>query len=142
MTFRTNLLKTVNRLRRLPGPPAEGGRFDVYTATVTRRLVSWSGGSVKLGTATTTDLELRPRPKVREVSGDDVLRVGPVTPQNAVGGYSPSQLNPTSLAAGEEFYYVVVGPFGTKNYALTAFDTGRAFSYYLTLEALERKRPF
>lgn len=141
MSFRTSLLQNVvTPLLRLPGPTSEGGQFDVYTASVTVRTRTWSGGEVTLGTATVSDLEIRPRPRVVE-KGDKMLVVGPVVPSNPKGGYTVSQLRPSDVA-GVEYYYVVTGANGTNNYTLVDIDTAKAFTYYLTLQALTRGTPF
>lgn len=140
MTFRTTLLNTVERVRRIPYE-----RFDVRTATVTRRVRTWTGGDsgaeVRLGTSTDDDVELLPRPHVREVNGDQELTVGPITPSCTAGGYTVEQLNPT-LTAGQELIYVVVGANGTRTYALASLDTSRAFTYMLRLQGLERATPY
>lgn len=143
MSFRTNLLKTVNNLRALSGPTG----FDVYTSRVTIRVRTWTGGDngpeVRLGSYTDVDTEILPRPKVREAGGGTGLVVGPITPANDDGGYTPAQLNPApSLTAGQEVLYVVEGPNGTFTYTAADIDTSRAFRYMLTLTGLERKIPY
>jgi hypothetical protein len=136
LTFRTNLLKQVQNLLRLPYET-----FDVYTMSVTLRVRTWSGGEVRLGTSTDSDTEILPRPKVIESNVGTAALVGPVVPSNADGGYTAAQLNPT-LSAGQELIYVLTGPAGTRNYALVDIDTQKAFSYYLTLQSLDRVVPY
>jgi len=137
MSFRTDLLKTVVKLRELPGPT----NFDIYTSTVVVRHRTWSGGEVKLGTPTDIEIELFPRPKVRD-AGNGSITIGPITPQNAEGGYTPDQLNPTE-SDGVESYYIVTGADGDERaYKLTEIDDRRAFGYTLTLQALDRRTPF
>ena len=141
MTFRTDLLKNVVLpLLKLPGPPSEGGLFDVYTYSVTVRSRAWSGGEIGLGTATVTDLAIPPRPRVEERT-DKQLFVGPIVPSNPKGGYTVAQLRPDDVA-GTEYFYLVTGANGARAYVLTDIDTSRAFTYYLTLTSLERGTPF
>jgi hypothetical protein len=136
LSFRTNLLKRVNVLLRLPYET-----FDVYTMSVTRRVRTWSGGEVRLGTSSDSDTEILPRPWVVESNVGTTAKVGPVVPSNAIGGYTPAQLNPT-LSAGQELIYVLTGPAGTRNYALLDIDTQDPFEYYLTLQSLDRVVPY
>ncbi len=143
MSVRTKLLETAHKLRRLPGPGP--GNFDVYTASVTIRRRAWTGGDygaeVRTGTSSDTDLTISPRPKVRDL-GNGMVEVGPITPANALGGYTVAQLNPLLAAAqGVEVYYLVVGPNGTNTYTLVDIDHSRAFRYMLRLQVLERIQP-
>ena len=141
MSFRTDLLKNVVLpLLRLPGPTSEGGVFDVYTYTVTVRTGTWASGKVGTGSPTITDLQILPRPRVRE-DGDSMLIVEGIVPSNPKGGYTLAQLRPTT-GAGVDFYYVVTGANGTHNYSLVEIDTGKAFLYSLKLKALTRPTPF
>lgn len=139
MSFRTELLKAVVKLRELPGPT----QLDVYVTRVIVRTRSWSGGEAKLGHATDSEIELFPRPKVRNAGeGSRIVTVGPITPSNAVGGYTLEQLNP-SEHDGVEAYYILIGPDGIERpYKLIQIDQKRAFRYTLTLEALDRRMPF
>jgi hypothetical protein len=137
LSFRTNLLKSVQRLLALPGPTG----FDVYTMKVTIRVRTWDGGEVRVGDSTDVDTEILPRPKVIESGVGATATVGPVVPSNALGGYTPAMLNPT-LTAGQELLYVLEGPAGTRNYTLVDIDTQKAFSYYLTLQSLDRVVPY
>lgn len=139
MSFRTELLKAVVKLRELPGPT----QLDVYVTRVIVRTRSWSGGEVKLGHPTDADIELFPRPKVRNVGeGSRVVTVGPITPSNAAGGYTLAQLNPSEHDSVES-YYILIGPDGvSRPYKLTQIDQKRAFRYTLVLESLDRRMPF
>lgn len=110
------------------------------TYTVKVRTRTWSGGKVKLGTESDSDLTLE-NVQVREVNGDRELEVYAITPSHVGGGYTPAQLNP-SLSAGVESYYVVTGPNGTHSYTLTAIDTSEWFEYKIRLSALNRAVPF
>lgn len=137
MTFRTGLLKTVQRLRKLPSET-----FDVYTSSVVFRTRVWSNGRVQSGTATTTDVEILPRPKVRKILSSNDLKVGPITPANSSGGYAPDDLVPSDVA-GTEYVYVVTGPDAVeREYAVAWIDTSKAFGYVLHLSPIDRRTPF
>lgn len=113
--------------------------FSPYTVTVRTR--TWSGGSVKLGVPTDSDMVLRPNPQVKEQNGDRQLLLYGITPAYAGGGYTPAQLNP-STAAGAEYYYLVAGPNGTHAYVLESIDTSDPVEYTLVLTTLEHPAPF
>jgi hypothetical protein len=112
--------------------------FAPYTVVVRTR--TWSGGKVKLGTSTDSDLTLSSA-QVKELGGDRELEVYAITPSHSGGGYTPAQLNPTTTA-GVEYYYVVTGPNGTHNYTLASIDSGDPVEYKLRLAALTRGVPF
>jgi hypothetical protein len=139
MSFRTELLKTVVKIREIPGPTG----LDILTTRVIVRTRTWSGGEVKLGTPSDVEIELFPRPRVRDAGGGGTtVTIGPITPQNADGGYTPIQLNPEE-SDGVESYYILIGPDGEERaYKLIEINDKRAFSYTLTLQALERRTPF
>lgn len=101
------------------------------------RTRTWSGGSVRMGTSTDSDLEILPRPKVEETNGDKELRVSKID----LGLYTSSQLVPTDSAA-VEWYYVVIGPNGSHDYTCSHIDTSPRFGFSMQLTALDRSRPF
>jgi len=109
--------------------------------SITVRTRTWSGGEVQLGTPTVTDLVLVPNPPTKELNGDKLLSVGPITPTHPTGGYSYSQLRPSDTA-GTEYYYLVSGSNGVNAFALRSIDTTESFEIMLVLEALERRLPF
>lgn len=140
MSIRTSALKLANKLRALPSSTG----VDIYTTSVTIRTKTWTSGRRGAeGPVTTSDVVLTPRPKVREIkqreiadsggryeSGD--VKIGPVTPSNAVGGYTPSQLTPRATASGIEYVYVLSGGI-TGEYKLVELVSDRALSYYLVV---------
>lgn len=138
-TFRENLLPTVLSLRSLPSLSFDIRTFRVYLVTRT-----WSGGAPNKGTMTDTIVEILPRPKVREQADGASIIVGPITPSNVAGGYTPSQLFPADSNA--EFFWRVDGPFAngqtSVKYKPVHIDTSKAFSYTVTCESLEKARPF
>lgn len=142
MSVRTAGLKAVHAARKLLGPTAT----DLHTHRVIVRTRTWPGGDngpeVRYGaTYTDSDLEILPRPHVRETPGGGLL-VGPITPAHAGGGYTVDQLNPApSLTAGQEVLYVVIGPGGTRTFAAVEIDERRSFRYMLHLTSLERAVP-
>lgn len=138
-SFREQLLATVVQplMPLLSVPPG----FDVHTSRVIVRSGTWSGGEVGIGTVTVTDLEITPRPKVRD-QGNQVLHVTLIIPTNANGGYTWAQLKPADATAFE-YYYVIIGPDGVERaYSLRDIDTREPFFYGLFLEPLDRKVPF
>lgn len=110
-----------------------------YTATVRTR--TWSGGQVKLGTPTDSDLMLSPNPWVDERKGDHELVLSGITPAHTGGGYTPEQLNPEG-GVDTEGYWVVTGPNGTHNYTVASIDTSDAYEYTVVLRPLNRAVPF
>lgn len=146
MSFRDDILaNVVQPLIPLLGPDPG---FDVHTSRVIIRSrqypTSPSGPDVGLGTPTITDLEILPRPKVRD-QGNQILKVSLIIPQNANGGYTPAQLKPAD-ADGFEYFYLVIGPDGTERaYACIDLDTRKPFFYEVTIQPIGqegRKVPF
>jgi hypothetical protein len=105
------------------------------------RTRTWDGGEVQLGTPTVTDLQLQPNPPTKELNGDKLLLVGPITPTHPTGGYSYAQLRPSDVA-GVEYYYIVSGNNGANRYTLKSIDSSESFETMIVLEALERRLPF
>jgi hypothetical protein len=133
-TLREGLLPVFDSARTLID------NLGLRTTRVILRTKTWSEGEVGLGTLTTTDVELVPRPKVRE-KGPGIVEVGPITPQYGGGGYAPSDLAP-SLDADQEHVWVLIGADGAeREYRWADTDTRRAFRYVFTLEALHREDP-
>lgn len=143
-SFREDILAgVVQPLMALPGPGV--GNFDIWTSRVIIRSKQYpsspGGADVGLGTPTTTDLEIIPRPKVEDI-GNQTLRVSRIIPQNANGGYTFAQLKPSD-ADGFVYAYIVIGPDGVeRQYALADIDTRSPFFYSVTLQPLERAIPF
>jgi hypothetical protein len=109
------------------------------------RTRTWTGNVVQLGECIDSDVEILPRPLVKETGGDGSLRVGPVTPAyvaSTSGGTAYADLTDSSLAHGQERLFVVTGPEGERLYRLTGLDTSRDFSWFLNLTGLERVQPY
>ena len=114
--------------------------FGLRQSRVVIRTRTWSTGKTRSGTYTDVDLELLPRPRIKE-TGDEALNVDRVTPQNTSGGYTVAQLNPPDTA-GVEIIYVVTAPNGTKDYRLASIEDKGNFGYSMVLIPLNRPRPF
>lgn len=138
MTLRTDLLPIIDDLRELCGPNG----FDVVTASVKIRKRVWSGGRAGSGTTTDTDTNLDTFYKVRGVSAREVsesagrysledIKVGPITPSYAGGGWTAAALVPTG-AQGTEIIYVLSGQISGE-YTLVQLHTEEPFSYYMIL---------
>jgi hypothetical protein len=134
VTLRDGLLPVFESARTLID------NLGLRTTRVIRRTRTWSGGEVGLGDLVETDLELAPRPKVRN-GGPGLVIVGPVTPEYAGGGYGPDDLAPDQTAA-QEVIWILVGADGEEMpYRWAATDSRRAFRYMLTLAALDDEDP-
>jgi len=91
--------RIADRVRRIPD------QYGVRPFRVFLRLETWSGGETGVGTATTVETEITPRPKVRHANpreialglcqGGDYV-VGPFTPSYVGGGFPVSALSPTT----------------------------------------------
>lgn len=144
MSFRQDILaNVVQPLMPLLGPDPG---FDVHTSRVLIRSRLWpvsANGSreVGLGVPTVSEVEILPRPKVRD-AGNQALRVSLIIPQNANGGFTPEQLKPSD-ADGFEYAWIVVGPDGVeRQYIPTDIDTREPFFYSANIVPLDRAIPF
>lgn len=144
MSLRTSLLGVVNLIRSIADETLLNGGvgLDVRLYTVVRRRIRHHTGKSKLGEPTVEDLEIVPKPRVREAGQGSILIVDQITPKHTTGGYSSVELNPPD-EPGFEFMYVVTGPDGlSRNYKLTEIETVRPFNITLTLQTLDRKPPY
>lgn len=119
MSFRTALLARVEKIRG-----SVPGSLDLRTRTVTVRVTTWSGARPGVGTKTDVDTLLRNgtfNPKVVEVSSKDVvasggkyqsgdLKIGPLTPEYAVGGTAGSTIDPLTTTSARQVRYLLEGP--------------------------------
>jgi hypothetical protein len=148
MSFRDAILAgVVDPLRYLPDTT-----FGLRTFTVTLVRREWQAlgdlaPEVGQGTYVDVETELMPRPKVREaggISSAGQLVVDKITPKNASGGYEPDDLLPPP-EAGVEFFWKVEGPFAkglsTQEFEVVNLDTGKPFSYKVTLQSRNRTNP-
>lgn len=116
--------------------------LGVRVVQVTIRTRMWDGGGIQTGTATVSDREILPRPKVIGVAGDPTIRVTSIVPAFSGGGYTPEQLNPPDLAE-TDWFYVVTFPDGVgRPFKLLRLTTVKALRYELELESLGRVVPF
>ena len=100
----------------------------------------WDGGEIHLGALTNTDVEITPRPKVKE-AGPSSLTVTNVTPVYPGGGWDPSTILP-AIASGSDYYFVVTNPRGDSlPYAVTDINSTSPFRVTLTLTRLEPSSP-
>ncbi len=140
MSFRLGILAAVDAARSLAGPSG----LDIRTNRVTVRTRTWSGGRLKLGTATDSDLELSPHFPVRYLSSHEVsssageyevgdIFVNHITPSNGAGvGFTPAQLKPVVTANNVEIIYLITGEHAGE-YGLVELRTYRPFTYQLVL---------
>lgn len=147
-TFREAILAgVVDPLRYLPDTT-----FDIRTFEVSLVRREWQAlGSlppeIGQGTYTETVTVLAPRPKVREaggISASGQLVVDKITPKNSHGGYTAAELLPAP-EAGVEFFWRVEGPFAkgatVQEFEVVSIDTGKPFSYKVTLQSRNRTNP-
>lgn len=114
MTFRDGLLGVANAVRGVPQS------LGLRPTTVTLRTRVWAGGEKGEGAFSDTDTILTPTPRIRELSMQEVnasageyergdIKIGPITPPNANGGYSRETLEPTADENGIESFFVLEG---------------------------------
>lgn len=136
MSFRDDVLRAVNAARAVPAS------LGIRDSRVYLRSKVWTAGSgsdeIGKGTLAATDVEITPRPRVKELVGEK-LRVGPITPSHSTGGYTPATLSPSDTA-GSDFVVAVESPDGTtREYQITRLNqepAGYSFGYFIELEPL------
>lgn len=117
--------------------------YTTYSLTIRTRTWSRSVGS---GTTTDSDITIDPQPPVKELNAGKRLKVGPIIPAHAGGGYTPQQLDPGAyLPEGNttvEILHVVTGPDGVvRDYHLVDIDSSDPGEYLLTLEIVDPREP-
>jgi hypothetical protein len=118
--------------------------LGLRTHRVIVRTYSYAGGQANRGARSVlSDVELLPRPKVRET--DDGYEITKITPQTIGGGYTPADLNPAHVN-GRIVVFVIVDPAGVERECLfapghTALSTDRNFGYSLRVVHRERINP-
>jgi hypothetical protein len=128
MTFRTSILKSIDRIRGIPHRS-----FDIRPYTVTLRVTTWAPPStddtdIQIGRGTQTDTDTPitlaggARPKVKRVSHRETVaaggkyqqgdfRIGPLTPDYLGGGLTFATMAPTGTGdARTQYYFVLRGP--------------------------------
>lgn len=138
MSFHDDCCDIIETHQPLCGPDG----FDIRPNRVFLVTVTWSGGEVRLGVATTTEVEILPRPRVEEtVDGREVV-IEPVIPEHtggSGGGIPISTIHPADSAAAEH-YIRIDGP-NAGTWALFQFEASRPFRYRLTARCLSRDYP-
>ena len=120
MSFRTNLLAAVERIRG-----AIPGALDLRQHTVTVRVRTWTGARPGLIGTSKTDVDTvltnaGYNPKVTEVSTRDIVasggvyqqgdyRIGPLTPSYAGGGIALATVDPATTSTAREVLYKIEG---------------------------------
>lgn len=114
-----------------------------YRVIIRRR--AWSGGVPGQGTATVTDLEILPRPRVRSLSPKEVAesggtyqdndfmidRITPPFTATTSGGYTPARLNIRPANRGEDVAIMLIGDEGTLECQLVGKYFDHALEYKL-----------
>lgn len=116
MTFRTGLLKRVDRIRRIPQ------KLDLRQNTIDIVLRKWSSGTVGKGTKSETIERLyvggNCNIRVRQVTSEDIvasgglltaqdIKIGPFTPEFPGGGLPQFVYDPPSQ--GAEVLFIIKG---------------------------------
>lgn len=109
--------------------------FGLRTHRVLLRTYQWSGSRANSGDQSVTDVEILPRPRVRETA--DGYTVDKITPETTLGGYTVEDLVPVQNAR-RQLVFVVVDPDGNERECLpvpgvNSVATDRNFGYSLTL---------
>ncbi len=138
---REEYLEITHLVRSIPSDPA----FDILTTRVVVRTRTWTGGTtnrVNQGTPTNVDVEILPRPRVRE-SGDGIVIIDRIQPKSALGGYEPTDLvlaNP--IAANVERFWLLTAADGvTRKYVNSRLVTDKALHYGVELSGRDLRYP-
>lgn len=148
MSFRDDILAgVVNPLRYLPDTTFGLRTFAVYLVQREWQALGDNPAERGIGTYVDTTTLLVPRPKVREeggISSAGQLKIDKITPKNASGGYTPNELVPPP-EDGVDFFWRVVGPFAkgaeTQEFDVVNIDTGKPFTYTVSLSSRNRTNP-
>ena len=128
MTFRTSLLKSIDRIRGIPDRS-----FDIRKYTVTLRVTTFTQAStddtdIQIGRGTQADVDTPitlasgANPKVKRISHRETVaaggkyqqgdfRIGPLTPDYATGGLAFATMAPLGTGnASTQYYFVLRGP--------------------------------
>lgn len=134
---RADWLELTNAIRYIPSDPV----FDILTTKVVVRTRVWSV-AVGVGTYVDTDLEILPRPRVRE-QGDDAIIIDRIQPQCPSGGYTPQQLVPANpLDSVTETYWLLTAADGVeRKYTVASLITDKALHYGIALAGRDVRYP-
>lgn len=148
MGFREDILAgVVNPLRYLPDTPFGLRTFKVSLVRRAWQPLGTNPPERGLGAFVEIVRVLAPRPKVREAGGIGAagqLTVDKITPKNTSGGYTPTELVPVP-EDGVDFFWRVEGPFAKgasiQDFDVVSIDTGKPFTYSVTLQSRNRTNP-
>jgi len=141
-TPRTAILRALAAVFTVLGPSA----LDICPSQVTIRTRVWSGGALRQGTTTDTDLVLPQQLFLRQVTTREIENSGgryeqgdiavtnivPNDPANPGIGYTESQLAPVANVPGMEILYFVTGQHAG-DYTRGYVETTDPFEYRLFL---------
>lgn len=138
MTFRDGILGIANAVRGIPQS------MGLRPTTVTIRTRTWSGGEKGEGTYTDEDTVIVPTPRLRELSMQEVngsaggyergdIKVGPITPPNAAGGYSRAELERPAEENGIESFFVLTGENAGEYKSVSSFAAKGNVSFFIIL---------
>jgi hypothetical protein len=135
---REDFLQICHEIRGIPSSP----EFDILTTKVVVRTRTWTPGPVNNGVPTDVDVEILPRPRVRE-SGDGTIIIDRIQPRSALGGYTPQDLVPAEpQAANVERYWVLTAADGVeRKYVNGKFVTDRALHYSVEFTSRDLRFP-
>ncbi len=133
MTLRDDLLPVLDDLRQIPVD------LGLRLNRVFRVVRTWSGGAVGLGDGVHPDyadaeVELTPRPRVREEAMGRRLVVEPVSQQLAIATVHPKDSVTT------EVFYRLEGP-NAGLYDIADYSVAKPFRQRLVLIRRERRQP-
>jgi hypothetical protein len=133
VTLRDDLLPVLDDLRQIPVD------LGLRLNQVFRVVRTWSGGMVGAGNGvgadyTDDELELTPRPRVREEAMGRRLVVEPVSQRLPIATVHPKDSPAT------EVLYRVAGP-NAGYYQLVEYSVAKPFRQRLVLQRLERRQP-
>lgn len=138
---RADWLKLTATIRAIPSSPA----FDILTSRVYVRVRTWTGttegAEARAGDATTTDVEILPRPRVRHGSVGKI-KIGPIQPACSVGGVLLSDLVVAKVTKGREaVIFKVIDPLGNaQQYVADDLDGSMALHYTISASAIGNTR--
>lgn len=117
--------------------------LGLRTHRVIRRIITWSGEGVMRGQPTPTDVEILPRPKVRETP--DGYEITKITPVFSGGGYTLADINPI-LERNQQLTWIIIDPDSTERRCIFAAGTkalltDRNFGYSFNVVHLDRTAP-
>lgn len=138
MTFREGLLPVVHAVRGIPES------LGLRPTSVTLRTRVWASGEKGEGAFVDTDTVLSPTPRLRELSMQEVngsagqyergdIKVGPITPPFAGGGYSRQELEPAELTNGVEHFFVLAGEINGEYQSISSFAAKGNVSYFVII---------